>query len=266
MQELQPGDVWVLPTRFAPSLRAGVAGHRASTLPVSHKSPLWNTKSKAQNEHICSGNPHLKGYSHCFHPYVLSKPHNSLLKVKRQKLWKILTNCRLVCTNLSFSYGSTKKPTLCLNSALSTVQTLAVVGCAPWSSPARDQRAKTVGREKTETVKIGGHFCTMACEHKSHSASKKWITVKRFWPCYSLYSTDKLNEISYLVIYMASIRAMSEHSQTRWIFPHCAPKKEHMLLTLHHRQGVEILKRQNVFSRETSIWSDKILYNARGLL
>lgn len=150
--------------------------------------------------------------------------------------------------------------------ALSTVQTLALVVSASWSSPARDQRAKSIGREKTETAKIGGHFCTMACEHKSHPANKKWITVKRFWPCYLLCSTDNLSEIIYLVIYMASIRAMSEHSQTRWVFPHCAPEKEHMLLTLHHRQGIEIPKRQNAFSRETSIWSDKILYNTRGLL
>lgn len=85
MQELQPDEaMWVQPTRFAPSLTAGMAGQRACTLAVSHKPPLWNTKSKAQNQQICSRNPHLRGYSHCFHPYVLSSTHNSLMKVKRQ--------------------------------------------------------------------------------------------------------------------------------------------------------------------------------------
>lgn len=64
--------------------------------------------------------------------------------------------------------------------ALHSAETLAVVVSAPWSSPARDQRAKSVGSEKTEIAEIGGHFCTMACEHKYHSASKKLITVKRF--------------------------------------------------------------------------------------
>lgn len=79
IQELQPDeDVWGQPTWFAPSLTAGVAGQRACTLAVSPYPPLWNTKSKAQNEQICSRNPHLKGYSHYFHPYVLSKPHNSI--------------------------------------------------------------------------------------------------------------------------------------------------------------------------------------------
>lgn len=147
---------------------------------------------------------------------------------------------------------------------LSTVQSLAMEVSAPWSLPARDQEAKSLGREKTETAKIRGCFCTMACEHKSHSASKNWFSVKTFWPYY-LCSTDDLTEIIYLVIYMASIRAISEHSQTRWVFPHHTPEKEHMLLTLHHRQGMEILKRQNVFSRETKIWSAETLYHARGL-
>lgn len=119
---------------------------------------------------------------------------------------------------------------------------------APWSCPARDEGAERVGREETETAKIRGRFCTTAREHKSHSVSKKWFTVKRFWPCYLLCLTDNLTEIIYLAIYMASIRAMSEHSRTRWVFPHCTPEKEHMLLTLHHGQGIEMLKRKFIYT------------------
>lgn len=44
----------------------------------AHKLPLWNAESKAQNKQICWRNPDLKGYSHCFHPYVLPKPCNSI--------------------------------------------------------------------------------------------------------------------------------------------------------------------------------------------
>lgn len=149
---------------------------------------------------------------------------------------------------------------------LSSVQPLDAAVPTPWNFQARDQGAEHVGREKTETAKLRRCLCTMACEHRSHSASKKWLTVNRLWPCYLLCSTADLTEIIYPVIYMASITATSEHSQTRWVYPHRAPEKEHMLLALHHTQGAEAPKRQNGFSRETKIWCAKTLYHTRGLL
>lgn len=148
---------------------------------------------------------------------------------------------------------------------LSSVQPSDTAVSAPWNFQARDQGAERVGREKTETAKIRGRFCTMVCEHKSHSASKKWFTANRLWPHYLLYSTADLAEIIYLVIYTASIRAMSEHSWTRWVYPHRAPEKECMLLALLHRQGTETLKRQKGFPGETAVWSARTLHRATGL-
>lgn len=92
----------------------------------------------------------------------------------------------------------------------------------------------------------------MVCEHRSYSASKKWFTANRLWPRYLLCSTADLAEIIYLVIYMASIRVMSEHSWTRWVYLYRAPE-ECMLLALLHRQGTEEFKRQKGFPGETDV-------------